>query len=81
MYHHLAFKAKLFLPEVTMESRKRVYKQVLSGPFLFLIAIAAGLLNNYISIFIYALAPISFMFLPQLDFDTKEEELKKELPG
>jgi len=78
MYHHLAFKAKLFLPEVTMASRKRVYKQVISGPFLFLIAIGAGLLSNYISIVIYALTPISFMFLPQLDFDSKEEEIKKE---
>jgi uncharacterized membrane protein len=78
MYHHLAFKAKLFLPEVTLVSRKRVYKQVLGGPFLFLIAIAAGLISNYISIAIYALTPISFMFLPQLDFDTKEEEIKKQ---
>jgi len=78
MYHHLAFKAKLFLPEVTMISRKRVYRQVISGPVLFLIAIAAGLINNNISIVIYAITPISFMFLPQLDFDTKEEEIKKE---
>ena len=78
MYHHLAFKAKLFLPEVTMTSRKRVYKQVVSGPLLFLIAIAAGLLNNNISLVIYAVTPLSFMFLPQLDFDTKEEEIKKQ---
>ena len=78
MYHHLAFKAKLFLPEVTMTSRKKMYKQVISGPWLFLIAIGLGLLNNYISIIIYALTPVSFMFLPQLDFDTKEEEIKKE---
>jgi len=78
MYYHLAFKAKLFLPEVTIASRKRVYKQVVPGPLLFLIAIVAGLLSNYISIVIYALTPISFMFLPQLDFDTKEEEIKKQ---
>ncbi|HEV8271495.1 MAG TPA: TMEM175 family protein [Chitinophagaceae bacterium] len=78
MYYHLAFKAKLFLPEVTMTSRKRVYKQVISGPYLFIVAIALGLINNYISIIIYALTPVSFMLLPQLDFDTKEEEIKKE---
>jgi hypothetical protein len=78
MYQHLAFKTKLFLPAVTMTSRKRVYRQVISGPILFIIAIAAGLINNYISIAIYALTPVSFMFLPQLDFDTKEEELKKQ---
>jgi len=78
MYRHLAFKTKLFYPEVTMESRKKIYKQVISGPILFLIAIVAGLINNYISIAIYALTPVSFMFLPQLDFDTKEEEKLKE---
>jgi len=78
MYHHLAFRAKLFLPEVTMTSRKRVYIQVLSGPILFMIAIAAGVISTYISIAIYAITPISFMFLPQLDFDTKEEEKIKE---
>jgi len=77
MYHHLAFKAKLFLPEVTMTSRKRVYKQVISGPLLFIIAVAGGLISNYISIAIYTLTPVVFMFLPQLDFDTKEEEEKK----
>lgn len=78
MYYHLAFNATLFYPEVTMRSRKRVYKQVVSGPILFIIAIAAGLISNYISIAIYALTPISFMFMPQLDFDTKSEELAKE---
>lgn len=78
MYHHLAFKTNLFLPAVTITSRKRVYRQVISGPVLFVIAIAAGLINNYISIAIYALTPVSFMFLPQLDFDTKEEEKLRE---
>ena len=78
MYHHLAFKANLFLPEVTLASKKRVYKQIVSGPILFIIAVAAGLISNYISIAIYALTPIIFMFLPQLDFDTKEEEIKKQ---
>lgn len=78
MYHHLAFKAKLFYPEVTIHSRRRVYKQVMSGPILFIIAIALGLISNYISIAIYALTPVSFMFLPQLDFDTKDEEKQKE---
>ncbi|HEX6849088.1 MAG TPA: TMEM175 family protein [Chitinophagaceae bacterium] len=78
MYHHLAFKAMLFFPEVSMTSRKRVYKQIVSGPLLFITAIAAGLISNYISIAIYALTPVIFMFLPQLDFDTKEEERNKQ---
>lgn len=77
MYRHLAFKANLFYPEVTMKSRKRVWKQVVTGPFLFLIAIALGWIHLYIPLIIYALTPISSMFLPQLDFDTKEEEIKK----
>lgn len=78
MYDHLAFKVNLFYPEVTMHSRKKVYKQVISGPILFLVAITLGLISNYISIAIYALTPVSFMFLPQLDFDTKEEEKSTE---
>ena len=78
MYHHLAFKAKLFYPEVTMTSRKRVFRQVISGPILFCVAILSGLISPYISIVIYALTPVSFMFLPQLDFDSRAEELAKE---
>lgn len=80
MYHHLAFRSNLFLSEVTARSKKRVYYQVISGPFLYIIAISLGLINNYISIAIYAIMPICFMFLPQLDFDTKAEELLKEQP-
>jgi uncharacterized membrane protein len=80
MYHHLAFKAKLFYPEVTMKSRKRIYRQVISGPILFAIAILSGLISPYISLAIYAITPVSFMFLPQLDFDSKEEEELKEHP-
>jgi uncharacterized membrane protein len=78
MYRHLAFKANLFYPEVTMTSRKKVYKQVISGPILFLVAIAGGLITNYIPIIIYILTPISFMLMPQLDFETKEQEIAKE---
>jgi len=78
MYYHLAFTAKLFYPEVTMASRKKIYNQVISGPALFIIAIGAGLISNYISIALYAIIPVSFMFMPQLDFDTKEEEKAKQ---
>lgn len=77
MYHHLAFKAMLFYPEVTMKSRRRVYRQIVSGPILFTIAIACGLITNYIPIIIYILTPVVFMFLPQLDFDTRKEEIQK----
>ena len=77
MYYHLAFRSKLFLPAVTLASRKKIWRQVISGPVLFALAIAAGLITVYIPIVIYALTPISFMFLPQMDFDTAEEEKEK----
>ena len=81
MYHHLAFRSKLFLPEVSAISKKRVYKQIVSSPFLYITAIAGGLINTYIPIVIYIIMPVIFMFMPQLDFDTKEEEIKKESHG
>jgi uncharacterized membrane protein len=77
MYHHLAFKSKLFMPAVTMASRKKIWRQVISGPVIFLLAIAGGLITVYIPIIIYALTPVSFMFLPQLDFDSADEEKAK----
>ena len=77
MYHHLAFRSKLFLPEVSEKSKKRVYKQIVSSPFLYIAAIAGGLVTTYIPITIYIIMPILFMFMPQLDFDTKAEEIKK----
>ena len=78
MYHHLAFRSKFFLPEVSAISKKRVYKQIVTSPFLYITAIAGGLINTYIPIAIYIIMPVIFMFMPQLDFDTKEEEIKKE---
>jgi TMEM175 potassium channel family protein len=78
MYHHLAFKAKLFLPEVSAISKKRVYKQIVSSPFIYIAAVTGGLITTYIPITIYIIMPIIFMFMPQLDFDSKEEELRKE---
>jgi len=78
MYHHLAFKSKLFLPEVSAISKKRVYKQIVSSPFLYLTAILGGLITTYIPIAIYIIMPVIFMFMPQLDFDSKYEEIKKE---
>ena len=59
----------------------RVYRQIASSPFIYIVAIAGGLISNYIPITIYIIMPIIFMFMPQLDFDTKEEEIKKATPG
>ena len=82
MYHHLAFRNKLFIPAVTMASRKKIWRLIVSGPVLFAVAIAGGLISVYIPIFIYAIIPVIFMFMPQLDFDSTEEEReKKNHPG
>ena len=78
MYTHLAFKSNLLLPEVSAKSKKRVYRQIVSSPFVYIVAIAGGLITNYIPIAIYIIMPVIFMFMPQLDFDTKEEEIKKQ---
>jgi len=77
MYRHLAFRSHLFMREVTMASRKKIWRQVVSGPVLFAVAIAGGLISIYIPIVIYIIIPVSYMFLPQLDFDTVEEETEK----
>jgi uncharacterized membrane protein len=77
LYHHLAFRSQLFLPNVTMASRKKIYRQVIFGPVLFATAILLGLINVYIPIVIYIITPVCFMFLPQLDFDSSQEEEEK----
>jgi hypothetical protein len=74
----LHLKQNFSIPEVSAISKKRVYKQIVSSPFLYIAAIAGGLITTYIPITIYIIMPIIFMFMPQLDFDTKEEEIKKE---
>lgn len=77
MYLHL-IKANLFLPEVSLASKRRVYRQVIGSPFIYSAAILSGLISNLIPITIYILMPVAFMFMPQLDFDTKFEEREKE---
>ncbi len=73
MYHHLAFRSKLFLSSVTMKSRKKIWNRVLLGPITFAIGILLGLIHVYIPIFIYAIVPVIFMFMPQLDFEEEEK--------
>jgi uncharacterized membrane protein len=74
MFHHLAFKSQLFLSSVTMQSRKKIWRMVISGSFLYILAIAGGLISVFIPITIYILAPVIYMFLPPMDFDTGAEE-------
>lgn len=81
MYYHLAFRSNLFMPAVTMKSRKKIWKQIVAGGILLVFAIACGAISVYIPITIYAILPISFMFLPPLDFDTAEEEKKRDSAG
>ena len=68
MYGHLAFGSQLMLPEVTMASRKKIWKRIIMGPVLFLIAILAGFIHVYIPVIIYIITPVSFMVLPNMDF-------------
>jgi len=77
MYKHLAFKSELFIKSVTMVSRKKVWKQIAGSPLIYTLAIAGGFISVYIPIVAYAIVPVIFMFLPQLDFDTSVEEQGK----
>lgn len=72
MYRHLAFGSQLMLPAVSMQSRKKIWKRIIMGPVLFIIAILAGLIHVYIPIVIYIITPIAFMVLPNMDFVFEE---------
>ena len=77
MYHHLAFKAKLLMPEVTLASKKRVYRQIFPSPFIYLLAIGSVFFTNIIPIIIYSGMPVIYMFMPQLEFEMKESKSKE----
>lgn len=68
LYYHLAFRAQLLLPEISMHSRKKMMQRIAAGPLLFFIAIFTGLINTYIPIIIYAITPLMFMALPPFEF-------------
>jgi uncharacterized membrane protein len=70
MYDHLAFRTDHFLPAVTMASRKKIWRRIITGPILFAVAIVFGLISVYIPIIIYSIVPVFFMFLPEMDFET-----------
>jgi uncharacterized membrane protein len=74
MYYHLAFRSDLFLPNVTMASRKKVWRMIAGTPVLYAFAIAAGFISVYIPIGIYAIVPVIFMFFPQMEFESEVTE-------
>jgi fatty acid desaturase len=53
-----------------MASRKKVWRMIVGSPFFYAFAIAAGFISVFIPIVIYSIAPIIFMFLPQMEFDS-----------
>ena len=72
MYRHLAFGSELMLKAVTIQSRKKIWKRIIMGPILFVVAILAGLIHVYIPMIIYIITPVAFMILPNMDFVFEE---------
>jgi uncharacterized membrane protein len=69
MYYHVAFTGKLMHENITLRSRKKIWKRIIPGPFLFAVAIALGLIHVYIPIIIYILVPMLYLVLPKIEFD------------
>lgn len=69
MYRHIAFGSDLMMNKITMKSKKKIFKRVLTGPFLFAIAILLGFINVIIPILIYVIAPLLFLALPGMEFE------------
>lgn len=72
MYRHLAFGSELMLKAVTIQSKKKIWKRIIMGPILFVVAILAGLIHVYIPMIIYIITPVAFMILPNMDFVFEE---------
>jgi uncharacterized membrane protein len=72
MFRHLAFKSSMMLTRVTKTSRQKIWKRIILGPILFLVAILLGFIHVYIPIVFYILTPLLFMTLPQPDFEQSE---------
>ncbi len=69
MYNYIAFRSKLMHEKITMASRKKIWKQIISGPILFAIALPLGLIHVYIPIAIYILTPLLFLVSPKIEFE------------
>jgi uncharacterized membrane protein len=74
MYRHIAFKTDMMMKEVSMKSRKKVWKRIVFSPFIYLFAIIAGWFHVYIPIFIYILMPVVFIFLPDMDLNEMSDK-------
>ena len=69
MYWHIAFGSNMMKKEVSLHMRRKLWKRIIWGPFLFLFAVLAGIFQVYIPVIIYILTPIVFLFLPGLDLN------------
>ena len=68
MYYYIAFKSRLMLDKITLQSRKRIWKRVIMGPVFFALAIILGCFHVLIPIFIYILVPLLFLVMPKIEF-------------
>jgi uncharacterized membrane protein len=69
MYYHIAFRSKLMHDNISKKSRKKIWKRVIMGPVLFLVAIISGFIHVYIPAIIYIITPLLFLILPKIEFE------------
>jgi len=73
MFRHLAFKSNLMLSNVSKASKQKIWKRIILGPVLFLVAILLGFIHVIIPIVFYIITPLLFMTLPQPDFEISKQ--------
>ncbi len=71
MYYYIAFSSDLMMKNITMKSRKKIWRRIITGPGLFFFAIMLGFINVYIPITIYIITPLLFIVLPGIEFEEK----------
>ena len=67
MYYHIAFKSDLMHDSVSVDLRKKLWKQIRLGPVSFFAAILLGGIHVAIPICIYILMPFFYMFMKDID--------------
>jgi uncharacterized membrane protein len=67
MYYYIAFKSDLMHDSVSVDLRKKLWKQIRLGPVSFFVAILLGRIHVAIPICIYILMPFFYMFMKDID--------------
>lgn len=71
-YYYLAFKTDLMHPSIGLKTRKNLAKKIIGGPVLYALAILFSFIHVGISIFLYILIPLLFVFLPKAELTEVE---------